>query len=48
MYITAIVDSNYEQEQMIAALASMLQSAMHCTSLAKKNREREKYGLLFC
>lgn len=36
MYITVIVDSNYEQEQMIAALAGMLQSAMHCTPLAKK------------
>jgi len=36
MYITVIVNSNYEQEQMIAALAGMLQSAMHCTPLAKK------------
>ena len=38
MYITVIVDSNYEQEQMIAALAGMLQSAMYCTPLAKKIR----------
>jgi len=44
MYITVIVDSNYEQEQMIAALAGMLQSAMHCTLLAKKKKSA---GLLY-
>jgi hypothetical protein len=46
MYITVIVDSNYEQEQMIAALAGMLQSAMHCTPLAKEKKKSD--GLLFC
>jgi hypothetical protein len=36
MYITVIVDGNYEQEQMMAAMAGMLQSAMQCPPLAKK------------
>lgn len=47
MYITVIVDSNYEQEQMIAALAGMLQSALQCTPLAQKKRERDCYSIKF-
>ena len=36
MYITVIVGSNYEQEQTMAAMTGMLQSAMQCTPLTKK------------
>jgi len=46
MYITVIADNNYEQE-LIVALAGMLQSAMHSTPLAKKKKKIRWIVILF-